>query len=44
MNTDSDNDDVLEEDDFIEKVPSRYAGWCDSDDFEKFRRHKDWAD
>jgi hypothetical protein len=44
MNADSDNDGVLEEDDFLEKVPRRYAELCDADDFEKFRRHKDWND
>jgi len=44
MDIDSDKEDVLEEDDFLEKVPSRYADWCDADDFEKFRRHKDWND
>lgn len=32
----------LEEDEFAEKIPSKYKDLYDSDDFEKINRGKDW--
>lgn len=34
--------DRLEEDEFAEKIPSKYKDLYDSDDFEKINRGKDW--
>lgn len=34
----------LEEDELLSKVPSKYRDIYDSDDFEKFSKGKDWWD
>ena len=34
----------LVEDEYVEKVPSRYTQYLEEDDFEKFTRRKDWAE
>jgi hypothetical protein len=37
------NEERLEDDDLLDKVPARYKELYDSDDFEKFtHKHKDW--
>jgi hypothetical protein len=37
-------DDRLEEDELIEKIPSKYKDLYDSEDFEKFNSKKEWWD
>lgn len=43
MQPDNLNEERLEDDDLLDKVPARYKELYDSDDFEKFtHKHKDW--
>lgn len=43
MQPDNLNEERLEDDDLLDKVPTKYRDLYDSDDFEKFSyKHKDW--
>lgn len=43
MQPDNLNEERLEDDDLLDKVPARYKELYDSDDFEKFtHKHKEW--
>jgi len=43
MQPDNLNEERLEDDDLLDKVPTRYKELYDSDDFEKFtHKHKEW--
>lgn len=42
--TPEDEQERLEEDEFAEKIPSKYRDLYDSDDFEKMGSGKDWYD